>query len=292
MHILDKEIYYCKSCKKVSDSLDSLLFVEEGSPVSFCSEDCIEQFYSPLVDFFNKEMTKTRSDMGLLDEPALDYLESPSLVQKHMKRPDEIYRFENQLKEEFYALVSKFENEGDKFEFISLCFIFNKAPSFIFAITSTSDSAFAALFKRGEKIDSISDFYESQIATELQIDEEVMKNVEFKKNSFLAEHLELRKDFDIPFEKFELYIDYFEKTLETPDELYLGEDEEGDEQYIYIKAFEKDGTSFFYLVVCRHELSEDGEHNIVMPIMSFPTIDGDLCEHYRKGKQVSGNLKN
>ena len=290
--LLKEELYYCKHCKKVVKGLDELLFVEEGSPISFCSESCIEAFYTPMVDYFNKQLTKFRSDLNLLDEPALDFLENASLVQKHMKSPDEIYRYENQLKEEFYTLVSYFERDDEKFQFLSICFIFNKSPSFIFAITSTANDFIAEQFKRGEQIESIAEFYDSQMAEELQIDEEIMKNVEFKKNSFLAEHLEIRKDFDIPFEKFELYTEFFEKTLENPDELYKGLDDDGDEQFIYIKAFDKDGVSFFYLIVCRHELAEDGEHQIVLPIISFPTIDGELCKHYRKGEQISGNLKN
>ena len=59
----------------------------------------------------------------------------------------------------------------------------------------------------------------------------------------------IRKFSGIPFEKFSLYEDYFDTTLENPDEVYLRRDSEGDEIYTYIKAHEQDGVSFYYFIL-------------------------------------------
>ncbi len=291
MSLFKTDTYYCKHCKSVHESLDDMFFVEEGSPVSFCSEACIEKFYQPLVNIYNHKLDKLRDDLNIYNEDVQEYLEDVNLINEHMNAPDEIYRMENQLKEELYVYASEFERDGKSFEILSLMMVFDKRPSFVFVITATANEFLINAFKEGDKIDSIEDFYNKQIASELQVDESVIEEVEHKKNTMLAQHLGLRKDSDISFEKFELYSDCLTSTLEEYDELYLGFDEEGDQIYTYIKSFEKEGISFFYIILCQHQDSEE-DLKIVLPILSFPTIDGDLCGHYRNGEQISGNLHN
>ncbi len=291
MNLFQSETYYCKHCKSVHHTLDDLFFVEEGSPISFCSEACIEKFYDPIVTHYNKLLDKFRADLKIQDEAVQEYLEDGNIIQKHMSKPDEIYRIENQLKEELYVYSSTFSKNDDTFDVMSLLLVFDKKPAFVFAITATQNDFLKSAFKKGEKIESIEEFYNQQMASELAVDESVIEEVEHKKNTMLAEHLTLRKDSDISFENFDLYADCLSPTLESYDELYCGNDEEGDEIYTYIKSFEKNGISFFYIIICQHQETED-DYKIVLPILSFPTIDGDLCGHYRNGSQISGNLPN
>jgi len=42
-------LYFCTECKKVIPRLDQLLFVDGNSSKGFCCEECIEDFYRPLI---------------------------------------------------------------------------------------------------------------------------------------------------------------------------------------------------------------------------------------------------
>lgn len=289
--LLNKEFYYCKNCKKVLDSLDDLLFVEEGSTNSFCCETCIESFYAPFTDFFQGKIYKLRKDLNLEEEPALELIDDAVNVEKTLSRPDEIWRFENQLKEEIYSFISHIENNGKKSYMIALCFVFNKTPSFVLGLTATDNEFLYQQFQLGEEIESLEEYYKEQMAMEHMIDPELLEQVEHKKSQFLADLMENRSEADIPFENFDLYMDFLGDTLETPDEVYRFDDDEGEPLQASIKGQVKDGVSFFYIVVSFHVPDGDGRE-LVLPVLSFPTVDGKLCEYYRRGEQVSGSLKN
>ncbi|EQC46353.1 hypothetical protein [Bacteriovorax sp. Seq25_V] len=275
----------------IKDSLDDLLFVEEGSSNCFCSEDCIEKFYGPIIAHYSNKINKLRKDLNLLEEDALKLLEDSSNIEKMLSKPDEIWRVENQLKEEIYTYIKKI-TKGDKTTYLAaLCFVFNKSPSFILGLTATSNEFFLQQFQIGEQVESIDEYYGKQFADEYQIDPELLEQIEFKKSQYLANHLELRSEVDIPFENFELYVDYIGQTLDAPDESYSAQDEFSETFSTFIKAFARDGISFFYIVVCMQITSEEGAQ-VIVPVFSFPTIDGKLCDEYRRGEQLTGNLKN
>jgi hypothetical protein len=289
--LLSDNFYFCKHCKKVLHELEDLLFVEEGSPNCFCSEACIEKFYSPLVDYFTGKIDKLQKDLKLQADPALELLESSSAIEKALSRPDEIWRIENQLKEEVYTYISKQKFEGKDAYLLIICFVFNKSPSFVLAMTATSNEFMMQKFQVGEQIESIDEFYKQQVMMESNIDSDTIEHVEFKKSAILAEHMTLRKETDISFENFGIYDDFIASTLQDADEVYSYTDNDGDDLKVFIKAHEKDGISFFYVVIC-YPYSMDEVNETVIPVISFPTIDGDLCSEYRRGSQVFGNLKN
>ena len=58
---INQPIYYCNHCKKIFSKLDDLLFVEDGTSKGFCSEYCIESFYTPIIVHYEereKELEK------------------------------------------------------------------------------------------------------------------------------------------------------------------------------------------------------------------------------------------
>ena len=79
---------------------------------------------------------------------------------------------------------------------------------------------------------------------------------------------------DIQFESFNLYEVYRFPTIEKPDLVTEWSDDDGQQSFhICSKAFELEGNSFYYIVVCLPYLAED---NKFIPILGFPTIDGEL----------------
>ena len=71
----------------------------------------------------------------------------------------------------------------------------------------------------------------------------------------MARVLETRKEADVPFEEFPLYQQYLSQTMNDPDEIYELKDSEGDQYYSYIKTFEKNGESFYYISLCIKDLA-------------------------------------
>ena len=47
------------------------------------------------------------------------------------------------------------------------------------------------------------------------------------------------------------------------------------------------------LVLCYQiEKKYKAQKETLIPVLSFPTVDGEIYNHYRRGKFISGNLKN
>ena len=126
----------------------------------------------------------------------------------------------------------------------------------------------------------------------LEIEPEVVQAIENKKSIILASLLEERSGLDIPYESFQEYERFFKDTLELPDEVYNSTDDEGDDVYTYIKAHQHKGDTFYYFVICvglgkSYNVSDEA----LLPVISFPSLDGDLYNSYKKGKLVAGALK-
>jgi hypothetical protein len=103
--------------------------------------------------------------------------------------------------------------------------------------------------------------------------------------------LSLRNDAqDVPLSLFEKFLVLRKQTYENPDEIWVYEDREntlgvlgtnGDKIYHYISEHFIEGQKIYYCVVC---LCLDGSPSFVF--LSFPTIDLDLLDAYRKGQLI------
>ena len=55
-------LLFCSECKTIVNNLEDLYFVSEESDHGFCSEDCIETFYSPIVSQLQSDEIKFREE--------------------------------------------------------------------------------------------------------------------------------------------------------------------------------------------------------------------------------------
>lgn len=295
-------VYHCSECKKILEDVESLLFVEENTSKGFCSEACIEKYYASLIHYFESQEKKIRKKHKLTDEPCLIYVGKQSYMESVLSRPKQIWKMSNDLGEEFYSFISEFKeaktNFQNTFYLIIICSVYDAKASFIFSATATKDRNLLKEFQFGEAIADPQSFVAEvpKVAEKPagpDVSPEAMEFLESKKSSYLAELMEQRSVVDIPFEKFSLYEDYFDLTLEDPDEVYHTKDSEGDEIFTYIKAHEHSGVSFYYFILL---VKIDGrwspEQETLLPVVSFPTVDGEIYNHYRQGDQLSGGLKN
>lgn len=290
-----KPIYYCSECKKLLESGDDLLFVEDNSSKGFCSEKCIESYYEFLGVHYVAMDSSLRADLNLKDEDALDYVGVPRLMEKALQNPEEIWCQANTVGDTVYSFIYREEtDDGRDLYYILMCLVYNKRPAYIIHSTATFSEALVQGYRIGSTVENVNDYTpgSSEVETALQISQETMDHLEQKKSSFLANLMEQRKESDIPFETFTLYSDYYTSTLEAPDEIYKSKDEDSDDVYVYIKAHDRDGISFFFFVICTVAYNEMTEKSALFPVLSFPTIDPSLHRYYRRGEKLSGGLSN
>jgi hypothetical protein len=288
------DVYLCNECKKIIDDVDSLLFVEEESTRGFCSELCIEQYYSPLFNFYEQQEKEFRKELQLEHEECLSMLDDPSLIDKLLNHPDEIWCSQNEMEEKVYGFIGKFADQNDVgYYLMTLCLLYERKPSFIFVASCTRSKELADKFKIGVKMKHLESFSKAEPVDQNEEMEDLISGVEAKKSSFLAELLEKRSPADIPFESFPVYDMFFEQTVEEPDEIYSYNDEEGDCIFVYIKAHDKDGVSFYYFVVSfNFQSNYEDRLESLLPIISFPSVDPELYRSYCKGDRLTGSLKN
>ncbi|MAF78642.1 MAG: hypothetical protein CME60_10795 [Halobacteriovoraceae bacterium] len=294
-----KSVQFCSQCKKLVSSTDDLLFVESDSTTGFCSEPCIENFYSPLVDYFEEQEKAWRAQNELLDEEILEVVGRPSFMDMLLKKPHEIWVQDDVCGSPVYSFIRSFEDKKyDKFHLMCLCFTYDYGPSFIISASATKNAKLLENYRWGEQIEDLTPFYDQISTTEapvesIEIDEHILMMLENKKSQYLAHLIEERSPADIPIEAFTLYEEYFEKTMMNPDEIYRHQDEEGDTIYTYIKAHDREGVSFYYFIICsRVKEGADLNTEALYPILSFPSVDGEMYKLYQKGELVSGNLRN
>lgn len=98
---------------------------------------------------------------------------------------------------------------------------------------------------------------------------------------YYQEHVRLRDPHDIPADDFKSYEEYSILTVDTPDELWVEENDTGEEFYFYIKEFSDAGGKFYYII-----MTYCLETDPTFVLLSAPTRDKRLLEHYRRGKRV------
>jgi hypothetical protein len=285
--------FFCNECKKITTKIDDLLFVDDSNSRYFCSEKCVEKHFMPVVKYFEKQDEKIRLEFRHVANDA-KAVQNQNNIRLCLERPEEIWCTKNALSEEYYTFIAKLDSTESKapLYLYLLCLLYQKKPSFIFFIGATNDERLLNYYRQGESIKDIQS-YLSAVPDSPESMGASDEMLEGKKSRLLAELLEKRIPSDIPFESFLLYDKNIASTLEDPDEVYAYKDIDNDQIYVYFKAHCEGKKTYFQIVLALmmdHETSE--VHDVVVPILSFPTLDPELYKNYQRGEQLSGNLKN
>jgi len=303
-----KSFFYCHECKKILEKIEDLLFVETNGSRGFCSEGCISEFYSPLIRHFEKEEFSLRKEFAseTADDKKLDkYREDQGIAKRVLEHPNEVWVEKNELQDEFCTLIAHIEDKEEKpFYLIILCFLYSDEPSLIFFQTTTYSENIVEYYRAGKKYQSLeeyklendhnqfetAEFEEGLGGQRLELPEEYAVLLAQKKSDLLAELMNHKMESDIPFEEYALYNDYLSSTIDLPDEVYQHEDEDGDTIHTFIRTYEKNGASFFYIVICLKIDADTDE--VVAPIIAFPSLDPNLYQKYRQGKSLTETTLN
>ena len=288
--------FFCEKCREKVSSIDQLFFVEDQSDRGFCSEDCIKTFYKPFMRLMEEEEILFRSRLNLDEEDeSLAFLSREELIDSGIHLPDEVWLMSNEIGQNFYTHLKKFSDKGKEYFLILICAYIDESPSFVFYRTISSHNLLVDQYRRSSEIEVERELPVRPLGID-DIPAEIIENLDLKKSSFLAELLNLRSESDIGFELFMDYDKFLKETMETPDEVYLFEDEEGDEIYTFIKSFIEDEHTFFYIALAQAYQADDRAdkkpENLMLPILSFPSRDHHLYPEYARGHKVRGKLKN
>lgn len=289
------------------------MFIDEFSHKGFCSEDCIEDFYFPLIKHYEIVEHSLRSKLNLREENISAEPTDQALVEEVLTAPSEVFRQSNELHETFYHFIKHYPD----FTALVVSSVYRKEASFVFLSTVTRSKLLVNEFRYGEKVndweigeqaleqelqesleDSLhnNDFSEESVDNESDEEEDMifLTLLESKKSKILADVIINRREDDIPFEEYPGYEFCFQETLETPDEVFEKKDNEGDVIFTYIKTFSRGAhgeENFYYIVLCLKRTTDATTVN-VYPILAVPTTDMKMCQEFRGGTKLSGPLKN
>tara|TARA_B100001971_G_C18268036_1_gene596541 strand:+ start:116217 stop:117101 length:885 start_codon:yes stop_codon:yes gene_type:complete len=294
---VSKSLYLCTNCRKQIEQAHKVLFVDQSRNNGFCSEDCIVEYLTPMMESFENEEIVNRETVGInFSEGFEDLFQDQAIFHQVLYNPDKIFKFKNQIGNEFYTHF--FELAEHKATYIIITTYYNNEPSFVYFKTITRSKELINVYSVGEAIDSVvSESLPEEIEAELEdnisLPKELMEDIEMKKSEYLAKLLEARDEADVPFEKFPDYDEYLPLVLEEPDEIYEQEDESGDDIKVYIKSFKSNKLTFFYIVLCIEiEIKELENQNALMPILGFPSQDTNLYKEYAIGNRITEMTKN
>jgi len=290
----NQAIYICGECKKIVHSLKDLFFVEEIPGRGFCSEVCIQHFYSKVVNYFDDIEKELRKNKKLEKEDALKHIADRKKLEVVMGKPDEIWSLSNEIGEKFYSYISCIEEDDRKQYIIVICFVYDFAPSFVISVTATEDQELLNEYRIGEKVTDIGAFLKGRVVRQdinSGLDHETVLYLENKKSQMLARILDKRVENDIPFEHHQKYFDCKDDTLRLPDEVYQSQDDDGDTVNTYIKSYEINDEIFYYFVMCinYHGASEE---EFALPFLFFPSKSVDIYNMIKSGSCLEGTLKN
>ena len=281
-----KSLYFCEACRKQLPDVSEIHYVEENSDRGFCSDKCIMDFYRPFLQVLEKEEAEFRKILDIEQEdPFLEITSSQNYLQQALKRPQEIWVVTNDLDQSFYTHILKIQHKQQSLYFILICSYVEGEPAFVFYRMATQHIELVEKYRR----DDVYKGESSQQPVSARVPSEVFESVEFKKSKLLAEMLTDRSPHDIALEDFVNYEQFFQQTLEDPDEVFEKLDDESDTIHTYIKSFKLGDESFFYVVV---GLLYESDDPMIIPIISFPSVDKKMYPQYAQGQKVINKLRN
>ncbi len=274
-----EKLYWCSYCAKQAKNLHEFLKVDEVPARIFCCEECALSFYSPLIGHIKEEEKKVRAELALRESNLEGRHFEASLVEDAMASADEQWFFNFNDFDKIHFFLKK---QNNYFMLVAGITVENEV-AMILHVTATQSEALIKHFKQTQQKKSEQFSREDESMLQNQLAPELMDKIGNKKSVLLATLLENRSEEDIPFEQYHHYDDFLMQTLQEPEELYEYVDDENDRIMVFIKNFAKGTGAFFYLAICLKD--ESTGKGMALPILAFPTVDGNLIQLYKQGEK-------
>lgn len=275
---------HCSACGKGLKGEERALFVEEEVGRVFCSEECITNHFQAEIDVIEKEYFKYRPKDDLSPDEREQYAHLRWVT---IQEPDEVWQETRPSGDKRHTLISQFKPGAKPIWCICICLFLRGEPSFLYMAFPTRSKALVERFRKGVAIewakgepsdDATEEFSDGDPRTD------GLADGWSQSETLRAEIHKTRSSNDIPVEEYGLYEKLLEKTLESPDELWVMESKDDGEpdRYQFIKHYpDEEGGPMYYIVIAQE--SEQTEHLEV--IGQVPTRDPKVANQYRKGRQ-------
>lgn len=230
-------IEFCVSCRKVL--FEKTQVVDHDSDYIFCSEDCINEFFAPVISYLSHGKGE---ETDSIDDDVLEIL---------TKSPDEIREVYISHHFKMYThLLTHNRYTSNPEHFVLYCSYLDNSPSFIFGFF---------------KVAGLDTFRQGELVYEKDKQVEVLDILEGKKNEFLSELLVKRSELDIPFENFHYYQKYQDETIENHTEAF--KDPDDTEFGYFVKKFDGAEETFYFIVYGHYSTG------IIHAVLGYPSID-------------------
>jgi hypothetical protein len=274
-------------CGKDLKLLTRALFVEEEVGRTFCTEECISEYYQDDIQVLEKKYLRLR---GKDDLPSKERQRYSHLRWITLEQPDEVWCEVTASGEYRYTLISEFQPEKKKVWSVCICLFLKGEPSFLYLAFPTQKLSLVKKFRKGEKIERVlSKGKSAEETAEGGVDPDKMDRLaeDWTENEGLRAKLQLNKNAkDIKMKDYGLFEHLADPTLETPDELWVQESADGAEpdQYSFIRYFPNEGTekeSGVWYIITAQEMEDSEQLELLTQI---PTVDSKLVQKYRTGR--------
>lgn len=283
-----KKSFFCENCRVGINSISNLYYVEENSDRGFCSEECIKEFYRPIMRLCESEEHSFRDYLNFeAEDDYLHYFSNQELLDQAIHNPHELWELFSETEQRFMTHILKFKDQNEILWIILVCSHIESEAAFVFYRTITKHESLVNKYRRDRKIVIEKEQIENNA---LEISPHFLEMVEGKKSMLLAELLGVKHESDIDFERYVEFEKFIAQTISEPDEIYVREDEEEDEIYTYIKSFKENELTFFYIVL-GYKYEAEGKTQMI-PALGFPSVKQEVYTQYAQGESVKDKIKN
>ena len=289
----------CHECKKPLDNSALRLSIDRPGGQAFCNKCCVKKFYGSTLEDLKRQEACYRQELAITKET---FPNGQALINLCLQNPDEIYQTTDSAGNDLWFLLTKITTGQDTIYVALGCLVFEHRPLFVMSHMLTRSEQLIERYRKGKKTqlklsdplpndpDQLAHLQAMAPPDEIAFAESINE----KKSRELAKLLGLKQAGDIDFDDFSLFTCYLSPTLEHPDEVYEFKDEEEEKLYTYIKVFDSENISFYYIAVCYlcHTEEEESDLDTLIPIACFPTLDAQLYHCYQNGKKLAGPTRN
>jgi hypothetical protein len=291
--VKDQATEHCTHCEKKLQTADKALYVEEEVGRTFCSEECIAQYFAPEIQRLEKEYFKylPKEDLSSVERER-----HADLRWATIQEPQEMWREKTLSGDYRYTLISEYQVRSKTIWSVCICLLLRGEPSFLYLAFVTRKEEFVDHYRKGERVQRVKTGSKEAKEMQRRRDEEAFDAVAEpgKPTDGLAEpwtedelqradRIQTRRKDDIPADRYSEYEGCVEQTLEKPDEVwsYLSKGREITRYFHFIRQYKEASPAHWYVIVARETDKEDQ-----LEIMDlFPTRDAALVSRYRKGEQ-------
>ncbi len=274
-----------------------LYFVETEVARCFCSQECIQDYFTPVTQVYVDLFSKALKPHAEKDFDSYSQSKFKAYQALTLEEPDAVETITLDSGDKHYIYSAHFELPKTShlgscgFEFVVACLSIQNIPSFVFIGFATKEpqvkfafiEACKQMLSKADVVSIKPTEYKTQKTSDVLSDTNstaqecsllrLNKTPHSDAEAFRKLYIELKQVGDLEDSEFAQFDKYLDDTVDDPDEVWSFQDKEGRTWLSFIK--EQDHA---ILVVLCNEAAE--------PRFAFPTLDHGLVKYFKAGDML------